>query len=62
MIPWDEYRYVLYADRFGWTPDQVDNLPLKFRRWCLPIANAIDEEHHRRHEEAVAKAAKKAKR
>jgi hypothetical protein len=31
------------ADRFGWTPDQVDNLPATTADWLLAIARTVDE-------------------
>ena len=31
------------ADRFGWTPDQVDNLPAATADWLISIARIQDE-------------------
>lgn len=31
------------ADRFGWTPAQVDELPAATADWLLAIAATIDE-------------------
>jgi hypothetical protein len=31
------------ADRFGWTPEQVDNLPAATADWVLAIAATVDE-------------------
>jgi hypothetical protein len=31
------------AERFGWTPDQVDNLPAPTADWLLAIATTVDE-------------------
>jgi hypothetical protein len=31
------------ADRFGWTPDQVDELPASTADWLLAIAATVDE-------------------
>lgn len=31
------------ADRFGWTPAQVDDLPAATADWLLAIAATIDE-------------------
>jgi hypothetical protein len=31
------------ADRFGWTPDQVDNLPAETADWLLAIAATVDQ-------------------
>jgi hypothetical protein len=31
------------ADRFGWTPDQVDNLPAETADWLLAIAATVEQ-------------------
>jgi len=31
------------ADRFGWTPEQVDNLPAKTADWIMAIATTVDQ-------------------
>lgn len=31
------------AERFGWTPEQVDNLPAATADWLLAIAKMVDE-------------------
>tara|TARA_R110000868_G_C10582674_1_gene738779 strand:+ start:304 stop:423 length:120 start_codon:yes stop_codon:yes gene_type:complete len=31
------------AERFGWTPEQVDNLPAEMADWVLAIARTVDE-------------------
>jgi hypothetical protein len=31
------------AERFGWTPEQVDNLPADKADWLLAIAATIDQ-------------------
>ena len=31
------------ADRFGWTPDQVDELPAGLSDWLLAIAGTIEQ-------------------
>ena len=41
-MPWQEYRYAWYARRFGWTPEQVEALPLSTADWLFPITGAID--------------------
>ena len=41
--PDDEYRYFAFADRFGWTPNQVDEQPGYLLDWMLAIA-ALNEE------------------
>jgi hypothetical protein len=55
-IPWRELDYVIYAREFGWTPDQVDNLPLAIEPWILPIHGVIEDDITRRHNETVEKA------
>ncbi len=30
------------AERFGWTPDQVDNLPANTADWLLAIGNVVE--------------------
>jgi hypothetical protein len=30
-------RYIVYAERFGWTPAQVDALPASIEPWLLPL-------------------------
>jgi hypothetical protein len=31
------------ADRFGWTPQQVDDLPAQTADWLIAIARTVDE-------------------
>jgi len=31
------------AERFGWTPEQVDNLPAGTADWLIAIARTVDE-------------------
>jgi hypothetical protein len=31
------------AERFGWTPEQVDNLPAETADWLLAIARITEE-------------------
>lgn len=31
------------AEKFGWTPEQVDNLPAPTVDWLLAIAGVVDE-------------------
>jgi hypothetical protein len=31
------------AERFGWTPEQVDNLPAHTADWLLAIAKTVEE-------------------
>jgi hypothetical protein len=41
--PDTEWFYFKFADRFGWTPEQVDNLPAGRADWLLAIANTVEE-------------------
>jgi len=41
--PDDEWYYYQMADRFGWTPEQVDNLPAKQAEWLLAIAATVEQ-------------------
>jgi hypothetical protein len=53
--------YALYAERFGWTPEQVDQLTVEQDDWLMPIAAALDSERERREKKAVDDAERKAK-
>ena len=55
----DELNYVLYARAFGWTPEQVDALPISLEPYILPIDSAIGADIKRRQAEAENKAAAK---
>lgn len=46
--------YAIYAKRFGWTPQQVDAMPLEVEQWMLPILSVIDEVEEKRREEQRA--------
>jgi hypothetical protein len=61
-VPFEEYRYVVYAREFGWTPTQVDELPLTVEPWLLPIHNALTEFENEQQEKAAKAAAEKAKK
>jgi len=37
--PVAEFRYWQYADRYGWTPSQVDSESAYFMDWILAIGN-----------------------
>ncbi len=41
-------KYVFYAREFGWTPEQVDGLPLSLEPWILPIQGVIEADIARR--------------
>jgi len=38
-----EWFYFKFADRFGWTPEQVDNLPAGRSDWLLAIADTVEQ-------------------
>ena len=40
------------ADRFGWTPEQVDNLPAETADWLMAMAIAVEEVKNERAEQA----------
>jgi len=40
------------ADRFGWTPEQVDDLPAATADWLLAMAVAVEEVKAERAEQA----------
>jgi hypothetical protein len=53
--------YAMYAERWGWTPSQVDELTLEQEDWLMPIAMALDEEKSYREKKAQEAAERKAK-
>lgn len=54
--------YALYAERFGWTPEQVDRLTVEQDDWLMPIAAALDSERARQEKKAIDEAERKAKK
>jgi len=40
--PDEEWAYFKFADRFGWTPEQVDNLPAGRADWLLAISATVE--------------------
>jgi hypothetical protein len=55
-VPFSELRYAEFARRFGWTPDQVDSIPLVLEPWLLFIDDAMNEAENN-HREAIQAAA-----
>jgi hypothetical protein len=53
--------YAMYAERWHWTPEQVDQLTLEQEDWLMPIAMALDEEKAYREQKATEAAERKAK-
>jgi hypothetical protein len=41
--PDEQWFYFQMADRFGWTPQQVDELPAEIADWLIAIASTIDK-------------------
>lgn len=35
--------YALYARKYNWTPQQVDEIPLDIEPWMLPVGALLDE-------------------
>lgn len=58
-LPLEELRYLFFADRWGWTPDQVKKLPARFYALAQPLVGVRD---HVRAELAEAEAKKTAER
>jgi len=40
--PDTEWLYYSFAERFGWTPEQVDNLPAGTADWLIAIGATVD--------------------
>lgn len=53
--------YVTYAEKFGWTPKQVDELTIEQDNWLMPIAHAIDAQREYQQRKAQESAERKAK-
>jgi hypothetical protein len=41
--PDEQWFYFQMADRFGWTPQQVDELPAETAEWLIAIASTIEK-------------------
>jgi len=54
-------RYTTYAEKFGWTPQQVDQLTIEQEEWIMPILHAIDAERAYKQKKAAEAAERKAK-
>lgn len=53
--------YTVYAERWNWTPSQVDELTIEQDDWLLPIAKAMDDERDYRDRKARESAERAAK-
>jgi len=53
---WSEaLRYVAFAEKFGWTPDQVDELRLPLADRLLPVLGVIEKVRAENEEEEIKK-------
>jgi len=41
--PDEQWIYYILAEKFGWTPDQVDNLSAPLADWIVAITAMVDE-------------------
>lgn len=41
--PDEQWVYYVMADKFGWTPEQVDNLPAPTADWLLAITGMVED-------------------
>ena len=54
ITPVDEaYDYLWYAERYRWTPEQVDNLPAWVDTWLPLMAAEVDAARETAHEKAM---------
>lgn len=53
--------YVTYAEKLGWTPQQVDELTVEQDDWIMPILFALDEERAYREKKAAEAADRKSR-
>ena len=52
--------YAAYAEKLGWTPQQVDQLTIEQDDWIMPILHAVDEERAYKETKAAEAAERKA--
>lgn len=53
--------YATYAEKLGWTPQQVDQLTLEQDNWLMPVIFAVDEERAYKEKKAAEAQERKAK-
>jgi len=53
--------YAAYAEKTGWTPQQVDQLTIEQDDWLMPIFHAVDRERAYKQKKADEAAERKAK-
>lgn len=58
----DMLSYTVYAERWRWTPAQVDELTLEQDDWLIPIALAMDREREYRQEKERKAAERKSRK
>ena len=42
-FPGREYRYFYFAERFGWTPAEIDEQPAQLLDWLQAIGDVVDQ-------------------
>ena len=52
--------YATYAEKFNWTPQQVDQLTIEQDDWLLPILNAVQAQRSYNEQKAAEAAERKA--
>lgn len=53
--------YATYAEKIGWTPQQVDQLTIEQDNWIMPILSAVDAERAYKERKAAEAQERKAK-
>jgi hypothetical protein len=53
--------YAVYAEKFGWTPQQVDELTIQQDEWLMPVVQAIDAQRAYQEKKAHESAERAAK-
>jgi hypothetical protein len=48
--PDEQWVYFIMAEKFGWTPNQVDDLPASTADWLLAISSMAEEVRAKRSE------------
>lgn len=41
--PDEQWVYYMMAEKFGWTPNQVDELPAATADWLMAISTVVEE-------------------
>lgn len=52
--------YVTYAEKFGWTPQQVNQLTTEQDDWILPVLNAVESQRSYNEQKAIEAEERKA--